>query len=247
MSENDSPVYLPPPAPRPSLGCFAKGCLTVAVVGIVLAVLFGFIGWYVARGLEPFLSQQPVTIRVYPATEAQYQTLQAKIKAFVQTVNEGHHATLALTADELNILVARDPQYSSLRGKAYLAIANDQISAETNTLLNEHAPESQRVYFHGRVVFDASFASGDFTVVLRRLEPINGGPTPSMVVWALSQPGFSSNFSQGFNDSFHDAIEKNPGSAAFLDRLRTIIVKDNQLVITALDDPGAVAGKADQR
>ncbi len=199
------------------------------------------------RDLGPFLSQQPAKIRVYPATEAQYQILEAKISAFVQTVNGGHGATLTLTADELNILVARDPQYSSLRGKAYLAVANNQISAETNTLLNESAPESQRIYFHGRVVFDASFASGDFTVVLRRLEPLHGGPTPPIVTWALNQPNFSSNFSEGFNDSFQDAIRKNPGSAAFFDRLHMIIVTDNQLVITALDDPDAVASKTDQR
>ena len=77
----------------------------------------------------------------------------------MQTVNGGHHAALTLNAEELNILVARDPQYSSLRGKAYFAIAHSEIAAETNTLLNEHAPESQRMYFHGRVVFDASFSA----------------------------------------------------------------------------------------
>ena len=247
MAENRPPVYLPPPAPRPSLGCFAKGCLTVVLVGIILGVMCGGFGWYFARDLAPYLSQQPAQIRVYPATEAEYQTVEAKISAFMQTVSGGHHANLTLSADELNILVARDPQFSSWRGKAYLVVAKDQIAAETNTLLNEQAPEFQRVYFHGRVVFEASFSSGDFTVVLRRLEPLNGGPTPPMVTWALSQPNFSSNFSEGFNESFRDTVRKNPGAAAFFDRLRTIIVKDNQLVITALDDEGAVANKADQR
>ena len=246
MEEINSPAYLPPPAPGPSVGCFAKGCLTITAVSIVLLVMFGCFGWYVMRGLQPYLSQQPAEVRVYPATDTQYQTLEARIRAFVQTVKGGHHATLTLTADELNILVARDPQYALLRGKAYLAIAHDQICAETSTLLNEHAPEPQRFYFHGRVVFDASFSSGDFTVLLRRIEPLNGGPAPAMVTWALSQPNFSSNFNEGFNESFHDAIRKNPGSSAFFDRLNTIIVKDNQLVITALDDPGGVADKADQ-
>ena len=196
MDENHPPAYLPPPAPGPSLGCFAKGCLTVVVVGFILGIMIGGLVWYGIRDLRPYLSRQPAEIRVYPATEAQYQTLEAKIRDFVQTVNDGRQATLTLTADELNTLVARDPQYSSLRGKDFFAIAKDQISAETNTLLNDNAPESQRLYFHGRVVFDASFVSGDFTVVLRRIEPLNGGPTPAIVAWALGQPNFSDNFSR---------------------------------------------------
>ena len=57
MNENDTPAYLPPPAPGPSLGCFAKGCLTVTVVGLILGVMFGGLGWYVMRDLQPYLSQ----------------------------------------------------------------------------------------------------------------------------------------------------------------------------------------------
>ncbi len=247
MDESDFPTYLPPPAPGPSVGCFAKSCLTVVVVGIVLGFMFGYLGAHLARGLQPYVSQLPAKIRVYPATETEYQTLEAKINAFTQDANGGTHAPLTLTSDELNCLVARDPQYSSLRGKAYFTIAQNQISAETNTLLNEHALASQRMYFHGRVVFDASFSGGDFTVVLRRVEPLNGGPTPLIVAWALNQPNISSNFNDSINDSFHDILRQNPVSTALFDRLRTIIVKGNQLVVTALDDPGAVAGKADRR
>ena len=104
------------------------------------------------------------------------------------------------------------------------------------------------MYFHGRVVFDASFSSGDLTVVLRRLEPINGGPTPAMVTSGRSvSRAFRATSAKVLTTVFTTPSEKNPGSAAFFDRLRTIIVKDNQLVITALDDPGAVASKADQR
>ena len=79
--EQHSSVYLPPPAPGPSLGCFAKGCLTVAVVGVVLTMLFGCIGWYVARALEPYLSQQPVQRSAdTPLQKHNTKTLESKIK-----------------------------------------------------------------------------------------------------------------------------------------------------------------------
>ncbi len=236
MDENPPPAYAsypPPPSRTSGLGCFAKGCLTVIIVAMLLGVMLGGAGWYLWRNITPFVSQTPETVRIFPATDAQYQAVQAKIAPFVQAANAGQAATLTLSADEFNTLVARDPAYAHLRGRLYLTIDHNELSADESLPINSASSGQQQVYFNGRIFFDASFAGGDFALVLRRLEPLNGGPSPSMVTWLISHPDFSRSFSRGFNESFHDALSKhNPAAEALIDRLHTIIVKDNQIVIT---------------
>ena len=235
MYENPPQTYPPPPPPGPSsgLGCFAKGCLTVLAVCLLVGLMIGAFGWYVARNITPFLGDKPVAIRIFPATDEQYRAVQNKLAPFAQAVNAGQTADLSLSADDLNILVARDPQYADVRGRVYLTIAHDELSAEMSCPVND-ASGRQRIYFNGRVGFDASYAGGDFTFVVRRVEPLGGHPTPSLIAWLIGHPEFSRSFSKGFNDSFHETLNrKNPATAAFLNRLRTMIIKDNQIDITA--------------
>lgn len=230
---------LPPSASR-GLGCAAKGFLAV----VLLLILVGGLGWYAMWNFAPFLSQQPVPVRIFPATDAQYQAVADKIAPFVQAVNGGRAALLALTADDLNILISRDPLYATMRGKIYFTIINNSLCAETTVLANEDTPESQKLYFHGRVVFDASFVSGEFALAVRSVEPSDGGSTPSLVAWFVQQESFSRGISHAVNIAFHDTLSSNPTASALFDRVRTIIVKGNQIVVTAQDSRGPVATPA---
>ena len=100
------------------MGCFAKGCLIVIAAGVLVFFMVGGVSWYVARNVMPFLGPDPgKAIRVFPATDEQYQAVQNKLAPFVQAVNAGHAATVSLTADDINILVAREPQLADLRGQ----------------------------------------------------------------------------------------------------------------------------------
>ena len=230
-------MALPPPSAARGLGCVAKGVLAV----VILLVLFGGLGWYTMWSFAPFLSQQQEPTRTFPATDAQYQAVTDKIAPFFQMVSQGHAATLVLTADDLNILVARDPSYAMLRGKTYLSIVHNILGSETALPVSDDGPDSQKFYFRGRAFFDASFTSGDFTLGVRRVEPLDGGPTPSLVAWFVSQESFSRGISREVNETFHDALRGNPRAAALFGRVRTIIVRDNQLVVMALEAPSPVA------
>src|SRR5207237_1791445 len=65
-----APAYYPPP--RSGMGCFAKGCLTVLVVGFLfLAVIVGG-GWYFyKKTFNNLTSTAPADVRAEPPTPAQ--------------------------------------------------------------------------------------------------------------------------------------------------------------------------------
>ena len=71
------------------MGCFAKGCITVVVVVMLLGLLARRAGWYVFRNFTPFVSPTPVAIRTYPATDAQYQDVIGRYTDFIKALNAG--------------------------------------------------------------------------------------------------------------------------------------------------------------
>lgn len=242
MYEND-PRYLSPPPRSTGMGCLAKGCLTLLAVGVVLGVMVGAGSWYLVRGFAPFLDQRAATIRVSSATDEEYQAVMDKVGPFIQSANAGHAATLSLSTDEVDTLIARDPQLADLRGKLFLARnGSGKITADASfPVNNELADSRQRLYFNGRAVFDASFAHGDFTVVLREVNPLDGSPTPALAAWVFAHPNLSRMLSDELNNRFHASILRDPAQAAFVNRVRTVIVKDGQIVMTTAESPAAVA------
>ena len=246
MYEYGSPSYPPPPTRRAGLGCFTKGCLSTLTVLLLLGLLFGVLFWYVARGLAPFLSPQAALVRVYNATDEQYLAVREKVDPFIDAARAGQPATLSLSADELNTLVARDPLFDPLRGKAYFSIGKDQLCADTSFQVNQEMESMAQgpVYFRGRVIFYASYAGGDFTVVLRRLEPLGGGPMPDLAGWFIEHHDFVFGVTREINEEFHEILHQRPPLADFLSHVRRVIVKDDQIVLTAAGGPGAVAAPA---
>ena len=149
---SNQPGY--PPPPRQGLGCFAKGCITLVIVVMLLGVLLGGVGWYVSRNVMAFVSPTPVPIRTFNATDAQYQDVIGRYTAFIEALNAGRAATLSLSADDLNTLIARDPGFKDVRGKLYFDIKDGNLVAETSFPIpdNDNAFRSrrQRGYFNGR-------------------------------------------------------------------------------------------------
>lgn len=247
MYEN-TPGYPPPPPPSSGMGCFAKGCLTVLVIGVLLTVMLGGFGWYVMHSVvSPFLSDRPASIRVRPVTDEEYAAVQQKSAPFVQAMKAGRAASLSLTADDLNALIARDASPDSPRGKIFLAIDHNTITADVSYPIEGKQPPARSLggsptsYFNGRVIFDASFADGEFTFVPRKLEPLGGGATPGMITWFLDNPGFSRGFNRSFNDGFRKSIDRNPDARDFIDRLQTVIVQNNEVIVTTAASATPVA------
>ena len=246
MDENHVPAYPPPPPAAPGLGCYAKGCLSAVVGVLLIGLAFGGFFWYVARGLAPFLSQEPAAIRGFPATDDQYAAVRAKVDPFLDAARAGQPVVIKLSADEINTLIARDPLFADVRGKVYLTITGSHLSTDTSLEIGEEmgATAAQPVYFTARAGFDASYAGGDFTMVLRQLEPLDGKPTPGLVTYLLESQGFIYSLTRATNEKFHAGLGKYPAQAEILSHVRQAIVENNHVVLSSKAVSSKVANPA---
>lgn len=221
------------PAPKQGMGCFAKGCITLVVVGILLAGLVAFAGYQGYRSISAYLAERPANIRVYPATEEQYQAVLQKMAPFANALETNRRETLELTADDLNTLVARDPRASELKGRAAFAIAQDELSADVSMPVNGDAKRGKAAtkFFNGHLGLGVSLDQGEFAFQLNTVV-VNGKPLPGWTMQVLQ----SKDFAKGFNRSFNQAWQKDPKAQAVLNKLRSVRVAGDRLVLTSVGE-----------
>ncbi len=230
--------YQPTGQPRArQRGCFLKGCLTLFIVLMLMGMIIGGVGTYIYYGLAPFFSQEQAAIHVYPATDAQYQAVLAKIQPFSRAVATGTQATLDLTADELNILIARDPAWEDLRGRVYLALRNNDLVADVSVPADESGNAKVQIYFSARLFLGASIAGGEFTAVMHRIETLGGNPLPPLLARCVTGPGFAQSFDEGINRRIKDS----PALENYINKLRTASIENHSIHVTSAGDPAPAA------
>ena len=241
---NGSPPPYPhqtPPRPARGGSCFLKGCLTVVVILMLLGVVFGGTAWYLWHSAQPFLTHEPA-IHPYQGGPAAYAATAQKLAAFNQTLAAGQKATVSLTGDDLNALVAHDPQLSRYRDRVVLSIENNQIVADTSFPLvdNSQLQPDQRLFFSARFVLDASYSSGDFAFLLARLETLKDHRLASPLLLGAAK-GYVNAQSQTADHDFHDHPEQFGDLQPLTAQVHTIILQNNQLVATSVEHPKPTA------
>jgi hypothetical protein len=104
---NDQPPPLPtppPPAPVPppqvvvvqprGMGCFAKGCLTVLLVGcLLLAILAGGAWYFFRHTVNNLTSLAPADVRIEQPSEAQYQAAESSLDRVKKAIANNQERT----------------------------------------------------------------------------------------------------------------------------------------------------------
>ena len=111
-------TWVEAPPRRKGLGCFARGCLTVSIFAVVLAIA-GFAGlyWGLHRNSALFygsywlaktrsLAQAPTPVPEFNASDQQIQLVQERWQDFEQKTRAGQAAEIELSADDINALIA---------------------------------------------------------------------------------------------------------------------------------------------
>jgi hypothetical protein len=237
MSEAD----LPPARPRArKRGCVLKGCLLIFIVVMLMGVIMGSFGTYLYFGFAPYFSDAPVPIRVYPATDAQYQAVLAKVAAFNHALDAGMEKPLEVTADDLDVLIARDPAWADLRGKLYLSIAGNDLAAELCVPANAEPNPQVPLYFSGRLTLGASIAGGEFTAVMRSMTTLSGRRSTGLLGRLVTSPGVARNFDETINRRIKD----NSFLARYLSRIRTATIEHNRILVVSAGEPAPAASPA---
>lgn len=241
------PPYSSQPPPiirkRKGLGCFATGCLIVVIILMLFGVFFGSLAYVIYHGGQSYISEAPSLAKTVTATDEQYQAVLAKLAPFGQALNEGRAATLEITPDDLNVLIARSPQFESLRGRLFLAAEGDQLIADTSFPVNDD--DAHKMYFNGHATLDGSYASNGFVISLRHIEPLDKSQANTLFSRFLNSQSvlqaFSQQLSHGVNEDFRKQSERDPATADLSRRLRTIVVHDGKIEVAIGENPGGPA------
>lgn len=209
------------------MGCFAIGCLTFLIIGFLLMV--GVIGgtWYVCRkAADTLTSSEPVDLGITPPDEAQIRNAERAVTRIKTAIATGQETTTVFTAADLNALVDRDPDFSELRGRIRIDIANSIMTVTMSAPLDE-LPWSRlrNRWFNASATFGFSYAFETFRVDLRSAEA-NGYQLPEEFY-----SHFVSAFTRSFNQSFRENIRENEG-AEFWDQVKSISLEGDKLVVT---------------
>ena len=204
-----------------TLGCFAIGCLSIVILGIVMIV---GISYWTKNALNTLVNnytdEAPLVLPEVEISEEDLQSLVARVEAFRKALDENEtDVRLELTPNELNALILHDSEMEKLKGKVYLDIQDRQLVGEVSLPLEEFdIPFGAGRFFNGYGVFDVTHSERGLSVIVEELL-INSKPLPE---------GFMKGF-QGQN-----VLEKaklDDEAEAFLDRIKSFEILEDRIVL----------------
>src|SRR5947208_2164061 len=108
-----APVYYPPP--RSGMGCFAKGCLTILVLGFLFCAVVGIGGWFFyKKTFSNLTSTEPIDVQVQKPSPAQVQTAEQSATQLDESIARNQETTVEFTGPELNHLLQRNSDWDFL-------------------------------------------------------------------------------------------------------------------------------------
>jgi hypothetical protein len=219
-----APVYYPPP--RSGMGCFAKGCLTVLVVGFLFCAVVGIGGWFFyKKTFQNLTSTEPIDVQVQKPTAAQVQTAEQSARQLDESISRNQETTVEFTGPELNHLLQRNSDWDFLRGRMRIDIADSIMTVAMSAPLNALPwPGLKGRYFNGTVRFGLTYNDGSFQLDLKSAEA-NGHEFPSSF---LSR--FNSSFNESMNEAFQKELRKNRESE-FWNHVKSMELRGDKLVI----------------
>jgi hypothetical protein len=219
-----APVYYPPP--RTGMGCFAKGCLTILVLGFLFCAVVGIGGWlFYKKTFSNLTSTEPIDVQVQKPSPAQVQTAEQSAKQLDESIARNQETTVEFTGPELNHLLQRNSDWDFLRGRMRIDIADSIMTVAMSAPLDALPwPGLKGRYFNGTVRFGLTYSYGSFQLDLKSAEA-NGHEFPTTFL-----SSFNSSFNESMNEAFQKELQKNRGNE-FWNHVKSMELRGDKLVI----------------
>jgi hypothetical protein len=225
-----APQYYPPP--RSGMGCFAKGCLTVLIIGFLCVALVGVGGWiFYKKTFKNLTTTAPVDVRVEAPTQAQIKTAEESRTRLDEAIARNQETTVEFTGPEINLLLQQNADWDFLRGRTRIDIADSTMTVALSAPLDQLPwPGLKGRWFNGTLRFSMTYTSGTFQLEIISAEA-NGNEFPSSLL-----SSFNSSFNDSMNDEFRDEIRKHSGESEFWSHVKSIVLQGDKLLITTKPD-----------
>ena len=210
------------------MGCFAKGCLTVLLLGAFFLAVIGVGGWFIyKKTLTNLTSYSPGEVRVEPATPAEVQSAEASRTRLDEAIARNQETTIEFTGPEINHLLASNTDLDFLRGRSRVEIADSVMTVALSAPLSRlHLPGLKGRWFNGTVRFTMSYSSGSFQCEILSAEA-NGNGFPSTFL-----SGFNNTFNDAMNEAFQEALDRNDRGHEFWNHVSRMTLQGDKLIIT---------------
>jgi hypothetical protein len=213
------------------MGCFAKGCLTVLVLGFLCLALVGVGGWFFyKKTIANLTATVPTDIRAETPTPDQIKTAEESRARLDEAIARNQETTVEFTGPELNLLLQRSSDWDFLRGRTRIDIADSTMTVALSAPLERLPwPGLKGRYFNGTVRFSMTYVSDQFQFELISAEA-NGSEFPSSLL-----SSFNSTLNENMNDEFRSEVRKN-NSSEFWSHVKSIVLQGDKLIITTKPD-----------
>jgi hypothetical protein len=240
MSISTPPSSAPPK--KSGMGCLGCGCSILVVLFLLFGGLVGGCGYLIAKTYLAVTSETAADIPAAPADQNLTMSTQRKLADFDHDVKNHQAATISLSAEELNAMIANNPDMAKNNIHVFLSLDGDkgrvQVTAPTSVI--GHGVNDGR-YLNIDSSFGIHFDPGTKSIIVEfntlhagkmtligtpaEDESANGG-----FLQGLAR-GFSQSFGPSFNQSFNAGLRKNPDAESLLDQAKVVEIQDGQLVI----------------
>lgn len=202
------------------------GCITgvVCLVAILVAFLLGL--HLFKKMLNEFTDTQPMPLPSVQMPAAQVEQVQRHVAVFREALRAGKTPpALELSSDEINALIANDPEFQGLRGKLYVTLEGDKVKGQLSVPMSHIGlPLFHGRYLNGAGTLSVSFQNGNLRITPQEIL-VKGKPLPGVYMERIR----SENLAAQANDD--------PRSAEALGRLQSIEIKDGKLRIIPKPSP----------
>lgn len=217
----------PPPVvqKKSGCGCFGCGC---AILGLIAVLLLGLVaaGGYLfyTQAILGLTSTTAATVPTFDGGDDVYQGAMQKVTDFHHDLNDHQAATLSLSADEINTLVARNPELSKNNIHFFLIMNDDKARIQSSVptgILSQGLLKDR--YLNSDFSFNLNFDPGS--------ESLDVG-LQSLQVGSVTAPPKDLPFLQSeLNELLNMALQKDQDVRSMLLQAKSIQIKDGQLVI----------------
>jgi hypothetical protein len=204
-----------PPRKR---GCFFYGCITLIVAMVIFAVAGVIMFRYVQRKVMDYADTTPMPIEKGDASPAKVNAIQKRIDAFKEGVATQNTAQeLVLTAEEINTLLAGQPDLQRLSDRLSVLIEGDQLKAKLAWPLDEIGLKGR--YFNGNATLKVSASKGDLDLHIDDVQTQSGKALPASILQEMRKHDFA------------DDLQRDAQTAAALRYVESVEVKDGRVII----------------
>lgn len=216
------------------MGCFAKGCLTILIIGFIfLAGLMGC-GWFIyVKTVDKLTSLEPADVESEQLSESQFEAAEKSMARLKKAIADNEATTVEFTGADLNALFARDVDFSDWRGRTRIEIANSTMTIALSAPLSPiPLPGLKKRWFNGTARFSFTYDSGTFSFDIMSAEA-GGHQVPDIFLSSSSISSFNDSMNQNFRNGWRENDDDSEfGTREFWDHVKTMKLEGDKLVVT---------------